>query len=190
MRRRHRFRKCSRRVRGDDTAGRGATDRRPRARPVTPAQLRHLGLGASAIDHRVAAGRLHVVHRGVYAVGHPWLDRPGRRMAAALACGPGAALSHRTAADLWGLRQTAAARIDVTVPTRAGRKPRSRIRVHRAQLASAEVTMVDGIPVTTVPRTLIDFAEAVPERSVERALDEAEFLRLFDRHAIEAAIEE
>jgi predicted transcriptional regulator of viral defense system len=102
----------------------------------------------------------------------------------------GAALSHRTAADLWGLRQTAAARIDVTVPTRAGRKPRSRIRVHRAQLASAEVTMVDGIPVTTVPRTLIDFAEAVPERSVERALDEAEFLRLFDRHAIEAAIEE
>jgi AbiEi antitoxin C-terminal domain/Protein of unknown function (DUF559) len=106
-----------------------------------------------------------------------------------LACGPGAALSHRTAADLWGLRQTAAAQIDVTVPTRAGRKPRSRIRVHRAQLASAEVTMVDGIPVTTVPRTLIDLAEPVPERSVQRALDEAELLRVFDRHAIEAAIE-
>jgi hypothetical protein len=69
---------------------------------VTRAQLRHLGLGASAIDHSVAAGRLHIIHRGVYAVGHPRLDRPGRRIAAVLACGQGAALSHGTAADLWG----------------------------------------------------------------------------------------
>jgi hypothetical protein len=110
-------------------------------------------------------------------------------MAAVLACGPGAAVSHRTAADLWGLRQTAAARIDVTVPTRAGRKPRSRIRIHRARLASADVPTVEGIPATTVPRTLIDLPEEVPERGVERALDEAEFLRLFDKRAIEAAIE-
>src|SRR5919198_5554708 len=73
---------------------------------VARTQLRGLGLSASAIDRRVQAGRLHVVHRGVYAVGHPVLGPDGRRMAAVLACGPGAALSHASAAALWGLRES------------------------------------------------------------------------------------
>jgi very-short-patch-repair endonuclease len=72
---------------------------------VSREQLRELGVQPRALSHRLAAGRLHQVHVGVYAVGHPVLGRSGRWMAAVLACGPGAALSHASAAALWGLRR-------------------------------------------------------------------------------------
>src|SRR4051812_43295912 len=81
---------------------------------VTRAQIRAMGLGDGAITQRIAAGRLHVVHHGVYAVGHAVLTRSGRWLAAVLACGPGAALSHSSAAALWGLQRGEPTITDVT----------------------------------------------------------------------------
>jgi len=151
---------------------------------VTRAQLRALGLSAGAVDRRIAAARLRPLHRGVYALGHRWLRREAHRLAAVLACGDGAVLSHASAAAHWGLRPSAATRIDVTVP-RSGQRRRPGIRVHRhAALDAREVTIHDRVPVTTPARTLLDLAATLPRRSVERALDQAEVLRLFDATAL------
>src|SRR3954470_16877965 len=97
---------------------------------VTRAQLRAIGLGDTAVSKRAAAGRLHRVHRGVYAVGHRVLPARGAWMAATLACGDGAVLSHTTAAALWELRATDGAVVDVTVPS-AGARRRPGLRIHR-----------------------------------------------------------
>jgi hypothetical protein len=151
---------------------------------VTRAQLRALGLSAGAVDRRIAAARLRPLHRGVYALGHRWLRREAHRLAAVLACGDGAVLSHASAAAHWGLRPSAATRIDVTVP-RSGQRRRPGIRVHRhAALGAREVTIHDRVPVTTPARTLLDLAATLPRRSVERALDQAEVLRRFDATAL------
>src|SRR3954465_1469410 len=141
-------------------------------------QLRDLGLGPRGANERVETGRLHRIHYGVYAVGHPRLTLDGKRMGAVLACGPGAVLSYRDAADLLGLRPTATPRIDVTSPIRTGRR-KAGIRVHSgATLAARDVTTLRGIPCTNVPRTLLDLAEVVNQRQVERAIDRAEQLAL------------
>jgi hypothetical protein len=87
---------------------------------VARRQLRELGLSDGAIAHRLAAGRLHRVHHGVYAVGHTMLVRRGRLMAAVLACGDGAVLSHAAAGALWELRASEATIVDVTVPGSGG----------------------------------------------------------------------
>ena len=151
---------------------------------VTRAQLRALGLSAGAVDRRIAVARLRPLHRGVYALGHRWLRREAHRLAAVLACGDGAVLSHASAAAHWGLRPSAATRIDVTVP-RSGQRRRPGIRVHRhAALDAREVTIHDRVPVTTPARTLLDLAATLPRRSVERALDQAEVLRRFDATAL------
>ena len=156
---------------------------------VARAQLRALGLERGAIEHRLRAGRLSGVHRGVYAVGHARLTPQGWWMAAVLAYGKGAVLSHRTAAAHWGLRASAARLIEVSIPSRAGCVGRRGINLHRSStLSSMEVTEHEGIPVTTPARTLIDLAGVVPSRALRRALDEAERLRLFDLHALEAVI--
>jgi predicted transcriptional regulator of viral defense system len=139
--------------------------------------LRH-GLGAGAIDLRVGRGRLHVVHRGVYAVGHPLLSVDARWMAAVLAGGEGAVLSHRDAAALWGIRSSARALIEVTVTERSRSRPG--LEVHRCRIPADERTAVRGIPVTTAPRTLFDLAAVVGRRQLERAVHEAEVLRLHD----------
>lgn len=137
-------------------------------------QLRALGLSASAIDRRVRRGRLHRLHKGVYAVGHVAVSREGHWMAATLACGTGAVLSHRSAAGLWELRPTARLKPEVLVRGRYGRSQPS-ITVHRTTtLDDADITIHRGIPVTTPARTLVDLAEVVPRRALERALDEAE----------------
>jgi hypothetical protein len=157
---------------------------------VARAQLEALGLGRGAIAHRVAAGRLHRVHRGVYAVGHPILTANGRRMAAVLACGPGAALSHASAAALWDIRPTQATKIDVSVRGAGGRGKRPRVRVHRAvTLRDDEVTVHQAIRVTTPARTLLDLASSLPRRALERALDHAEINELFDLTALQAAVD-
>jgi very-short-patch-repair endonuclease len=145
---------------------------------VTRAQLEELGLDKRAIGRRVRWAWLHRVHRGVYAVGHDRLTTRGRFLAAVLACGPGAALSHQSAAVLWGLRPERGPRIDVTVPTTGGRKRRGAMIVHRSPLSDHEVTVRDGVPVTTVVRTLIDLADMLSRRGLERAIDEAAYLRL------------
>ena len=152
---------------------------------VALVQLVALGMAASTVRTWVANGRLHRIHRGVYAVGHPQIDARGRDMAAVLACGPGAVLSHRSAAALWGLRQTSRARIDVTAPRRSG-SGNPGVDLHRAgTLQAADCTREDGIPCTTVARTLLDIAEVLAPRPLERAVERAETLRVFDLNAID-----
>jgi hypothetical protein len=150
------------------------------------AQLKELGLSASAARKRAATGRLHRVYRGVYALAPAeLLTRDGRFMAAVLACGPGAVLSHRSAAALHGLRATDRAGIDVTVPGRA-RRSYAGIDVHRSlTLTAADTTIVNGIPCTTIARTLLDLADVVPTRGVERACEQAEVLEVFDFGALQ-----
>jgi very-short-patch-repair endonuclease/predicted transcriptional regulator of viral defense system len=155
---------------------------------VSRAQLIALGLAPWDVDYRVKVGRLHVLHRGVYAVGHPSVTGHGRWMAAVLACGPGAALSHRSAAALWDLRRSASPAIEVVVARRD--RPRLRgITARTAALAPHEVTRHERIPVTTVARTVIDLAAVVPIDRVERALEQAERMRLLDFAALAALAE-
>src|SRR4051795_5707027 len=121
---------------------------------VSRRQLRELGFGTATIDRWVRNAWLHGVFRGVYAVGHPRLTAPGRRMAAVLACGSDALLSHRTAADGWGILRSASARIEVTTTTSRG--PHG-ITVHRVRdIHSDDRAMRDGIPLTSLARTLLD----------------------------------
>jgi predicted transcriptional regulator of viral defense system len=150
---------------------------------VSRAQLIALGLGSGAIGRRLRAGRLHRLYSGVYAVGHRAISREGRWMAAVLFCGPEAVLSHRSAAALWGIRGHSSGAIEVTTP----RKSRShqRIRRHFAVLPADEVTIRDGIPVTTVPRTLFDLAADHGVDAVEHALRQSERLRLYDGLSLE-----
>lgn len=140
---------------------------------VSRAQLLAAGLTERQIDGRLARGSLHRIHRGVYFVGHPVPVSLGPQMAALLAAGPGAVLSHRSAAELHGLLpplpETA---IDVTVPTQ--RRRRRGVRVHRHRLVTSEMTHRAGLPVTTVARTLRDLASFLSEHELERAAAEAE----------------
>jgi very-short-patch-repair endonuclease len=155
---------------------------------VARRQLTELVLKETAIARRVRAGRLHRVHRGVYAVGHSILTPRGHWMAATLACGRTAVLSHASAAALWELRPSAAAKIDVTVTT-AGGRARPGLRIHRGpSLGASEVTTHAGIPVTTPERTILDIAAALSPRQIERALDQAEILRLLDMLLLDALV--
>jgi very-short-patch-repair endonuclease len=164
---------------------RGETREDPSDRPIAElarrqhgvvgrAQLKELGLGDDAIDWRVRGQRLHRVHRGVYVVGYPHLTRNGHFMAAVLACGDRAALSHFSAAVLWGMLN-GEGKVHVTAPMD---RRRPGLVVHRARLEKAEIRQRAGIPVTAPARTLIDLADVAPRRTLERAIDEAEYLRL------------
>jgi hypothetical protein len=140
---------------------------------VSLQQLRVLGFERGAVAKRVKRGRLHPLHRGVYAVGHRRLTRQGAYLAAVLACGEDAVLSHRSAAHHWGLLRSEATLVDVSVPN--ARRRRAGIRLHRPRSLDAQDTTVhEGIPVTSVPRTLTD----LPRRLRERALAQAERMRL------------
>ena len=143
---------------------------------VARRQLVALGVGSRATDHRLKCGRLHPVHRGVCAVGHRVITQRGRWMAAVLASGSGGVLSHRSAAALWGIRPTSRTSVDVTTPRRLHARPG--LHPHRAVLPTDEMTVHDGIPTSTPARTLLDLAGVVPGQALERALDEAEILRL------------
>jgi hypothetical protein len=149
------------------------------------AQLIDLGLSDRGVRNAVAAGRLHRVHQGVYAVGRPDLTPKGRWMAAVLACGEGAVLSHASAAALHAIRPTAAARIDVSVP-RPSPITRPGIRVHRhPDLTPGDLTELDGIPVTSLSRTLLGLATFLREPALERACDQAVINGTFDMRAME-----
>lgn len=143
---------------------------------VSRRQLLELGLDRGAIVHRLKLARLRPVHRGVYTIGHRLLTQDGRWMAAVLAYGPHAVLSHRAAAALWGMR--GGTRLEVTVPT--GLQGRDGIQVHRAKFPADERTTHRGIPTTTVPRTLLDLSAVVKRHEVRSALRKAEQLRLTD----------
>jgi very-short-patch-repair endonuclease len=147
------------------------------------AQLRALGFSDGAVKHRVRVGRLHRVQRGVYAVGHRALRVEGRRLAAVLACGPRAVLSHRSAAAHWGLLATDQERVDVTAP--ASRHGVPGIRLHRTRSLDAQDTANhEGIPITTVSRTLLDLAATARSDQLERALAQAMHLQRYDHRAI------
>ena len=141
-------------------------------------QLVELGMGRGAIRHRLNCGRLHPVHSGVYAVGHHVLSKHGRLMAAVLAAGPDAVLSHRSAAAVWRVRQSDRLAIEMTVPRKL--QPRPNLHPHRAVLPADEITTRDRIPVTTAARTLLDLAGVLPPHALERALHQAEVLHLAD----------
>jgi very-short-patch-repair endonuclease len=138
-------------------------------------QLRTLGLGPDAIDFGLRVGRLHLLYRGVYAVGHRSITIAGWRMAAVLTFGDGAVLSHRAAAAHWQLRRSEA--IEVTMPRTV--RGRSGLLLHCLPLQPDEVTVHDGIPTTTVPRTIFDLAP-LGRRAVEKAIHEAEHRMLTD----------
>jgi very-short-patch-repair endonuclease len=144
---------------------------------VSRLQLLAIGVTPKMIRVRLEAGRLHVIHRGVYAVGHTRLCQEGRWLAAVLACGQGAVLSHRTAAALWGIRAYSGA-IEVTA-RHAHRRGRLLV-VCRSSLEPSDCTVHRGIPCTTPERTLIDFATVAQPHQIDRAVREAEFLRLVD----------
>jgi predicted transcriptional regulator of viral defense system len=150
---------------------------------VSLAQLEEAGLTERAAQDRVDAGRLHRVHCGTYAVGHAPLTREAWYMAAVLACGPDAVLSHRSAADLLDLRENKRSRIDVTAPGRRGRAPRG-INAHRdGSLVALDRVVIDGIPCTSVARTLLDFAGVETIWELRRAVGEAEVKRILDKRA-------
>ncbi len=110
-------------------------------------------------------------------------------MGAALACGDGAGLSHACATALWEIRPYTGTWIDVTVPTRAGRARRDRIRLHRSStLGADDVTTHRGIPVTTVARTLLDVAATLPPPQLGRTIEQTEIRRLFDLKAVEQTL--
>ena len=160
---------------------------------ITLRQLEGVGLGRRGASKRAAKGRLHRVHQGVYAVGHRGLSLHGHFMAAVLACGEGAVLSHGSAAVLWGLLKPLDGPVHVSVPTTAGLKRRRGIHLHRCQ-ALAEpsssptstrqrggrgrrllITRRDDIPVTAVNRTIEDLRRgSFPPRLVRRAIRQAE----------------
>jgi uncharacterized protein DUF559 len=148
-------------------------------------QLAELGLGARAAQKRAVAGRFHRIHKTVYSlVPKELLKREGLYMAAVLACGPGAVLSYRSAAVLHQLRDWGYTRIEVTVPTRSTRTHPG-VAVHRSTtLTEADITEINGIPVTSLHRTLFDIAEVVDQRQLERAFDQAEILEVLDLNEI------
>jgi hypothetical protein len=165
---------------------------------VTAKQLSEAGWGRMAVSERSRNGRLHRVYRGVYAVGHPGLSLHGRFMAAVLACGEGAVLSHGSAAVLWKLLKPLDGPIHVSTSTTAGLAKRSGIHLHRCQALAESpsspsylpsrgrrggglllTTRRDNIPVTTVARTIEDLRRtAFPPRLVRRAIRQAELMGL------------
>lgn len=158
-------------------------------RVVTHGQLRALGLGPDSIRHRLKTGRLHPVHRGVYAVAHPALEREGRWLAAVLACGDEALLSHRSAAVLWGLvRSSTEHDVEVVMPD-AVLRGRPDIHVHRrADLGAEHRCEVNGVPVTDPISTLVDLASCAPEWQVEQAINAADRLDLVDPETLRATV--
>jgi very-short-patch-repair endonuclease len=139
------------------------------------------------VKGRVARGGLHRLHAGIYAWGHSATTFEGRWMAAVLAFGPDAVLSHRSAGQLWGLVPRSGIRPEVTRPRHAGGRPR--LVVHQASLPRDEIGRVRGIPVTSVPRTMFDLAGMLTERQVERAWNEMEVREYTDRLSVPQLLE-
>ena len=152
---------------------------------VTRAQLVELGISRAAIDHRLRTGKLVLVHRGVYAVGHAALSRRGRWRAALMATGENAVLSHLTAAVAWDLIPSSPPFVEVTV-TRKGPRSRPGLIVHETQRAP-DVAVVDSLPVTAPMRTLRDLKAGRPEAELERMCAEAIVLKHVTQAELDAA---
>src|SRR5919106_296249 len=152
-------------------------------------QLLELGFTVRAIEHRLAKGRLHVVRRGVYAVGRPQLTRYGRWMVALLACGPHAVLSHESAAAMWRIRNAEEAEIEVSLPAQTGRR-RHGVRIHRRrELAPGDLAIRHNIPLTSPVRTLMDLAVRLEPDSLEAAINEANKRELIEPDSLHLALD-
>lgn len=153
-------------------------------------QLRSLGFGTKAIKAAQAEGRLFPLHEEVYAVGHSRISQRGRWWGAVLAYGPDALLSHRTAAVLWGFQRPRKGPVHVTAGCgRQGIRRREGIWIHRCKLTPEDRTIRDGLPVTTVARTLFDFAEVAPFETLKGAAEEADRLKRLQLRELEAVCE-
>lgn len=154
---------------------------------VTFQQLRELGFSKGHISRAYEADRLRRIHRGVYAVGHARLSDHGRCHAAVLACGDGAVLSHHSAAWLWGFLPRCQAEPAVTTPSRGHR--RRGVRVHRATaLSSRDRVVVEGIPLTSPTRTLLDLGAVATARDLNSAIDRARRLGRLDLDSLDATL--
>jgi len=152
-------------------------------------QLRALGLSDAPIARWIDAGRLHRVHAGIYAVGHRAEPSRAHLLAAVLAGGDGAVLSHRSAGWHLGLLDWSPKDVDVMVP-RSGERDRDGIRFHRPKIYGPEDRSVaGGIPCTTVARTLVDLASVLRLHQLERAVEQAELLKVLDMRAITAVLD-
>lgn len=151
-------------------------------------QLRELAVGQDAIEYRVHIGRLHPLFTGVYAVGTPTPPQRGLFMGAVLSCGEGALLSYTSAGAHRNLMKLGWGDVHVTV-LRGHCADRDGIRVHRVRrLHPDDCDVLDGIPVTSLARTLLDLAEVVPRRKLVYALEQAERLRVLDMSALDACM--
>lgn len=150
---------------------------------VSHEQLAALGYSAQAIQHRIRVGRLHPIHRGVYAVGRRELTREGRWMAAVLACGEDAALSHDSAAALWRIGRDPSGSVHVSVPR--SRRSRPGIEIHRR--TALHTTTHQGVPVTTPAQTLIDVAATWERGRLEQAIGEADLRRIVGLQTLRTA---
>jgi putative AbiEi antitoxin of type IV toxin-antitoxin system/uncharacterized protein DUF559 len=155
---------------------------------VTRKQLMSLGMSRHAVNNRVGRGLLHAVYPGVYSVGGLAMSAGGRRIAAVFACKGEAVLSHRSAARLWGVYPYDPAVIEVSRP-RWGRTKHEGVVLHQARLLADEVDELDGIPLTSVFRTILDLAAVVSKREVERAFHETEVRGLTDRVSLPQLLE-
>ncbi len=157
---------------------------------VARRQLIELGFGDEAIKLRLDAGRLNSLHLEVYAVGHMRLSRNSYWLAAVLAYGDAALLSHRAAAMLWGLANSRFRAVDVTAPMGwQGPSRRAGIWIHRGKLHPEDRDERAGIPVTKVARTLFDYAEVVDFQRLENAWEEADRLKLLRLGEVERVCE-
>jgi very-short-patch-repair endonuclease/predicted transcriptional regulator of viral defense system len=155
---------------------------------VSRTDLLSLGFTRREIEGRLHNGRLHQIAQGVYAVGRRELTPHGRWMAAVLACGDGAVLSHRSAGALWEIGREGN-RIDLTVPRRTTIRRRGLKARSRPSLAGRSLTRRHGIPVTTPVQTLIDLATELADLRLERAVNQADVLDLVDPETLRQALD-
>jgi very-short-patch-repair endonuclease len=151
---------------------------------IATKQLQDCGIHRSTVGRWRGGGRLHLIHPRVYSLGHPWIPVEGQMVAALLAVGPEAVLSHATAAWWWGLIDRQPDPVEVSIPHRS--KYRGAIRVNRTR--HLERTRHRRFPITPVARTLVDYAAHASLSEVRRALAEADYRQLFDRTHLEAAL--
>jgi very-short-patch-repair endonuclease len=157
---------------------------------ISSDQLLEVEYTRQAIYHRIRTGRLHPLHRGVYAVGRPHVTDHGRWMAAVIACGAGAVLSHSSAAALWRIGPEKRGLVELSLPS-LSRRSRPGLEIHqRPSLQDSGMTVEFGIPVTTPIQTLIDLSLRLDRRGIERMINEADKYDLVHPPGLRRALEE
>jgi very-short-patch-repair endonuclease len=150
--------------------------------------MRRLGLSDDVIKVAIATGRLHPLFHGTYAVGHAGVSRRGRLLAATLACGPGAVVSHGTAAELLGLWEFVPEEVDVIAAVEAGRKISGICRRHVPAPLPGEVRVHESVPCTGPSRTIVDLAGILGEPALRAAVEEAKVAGMLNVAEIDAVL--